>query len=415
MNTSSGPALPRHEAFPMLVELATAVNDSKERIRSKYGIVWKSVQQIPPYTISVKEALEIVLAFGKDLKLLDDRERSSVPRGDSPLTDSIIDRFYKVLQKESSDLASFEDAAISGTARAATTTGGIRTAAASVGDRAAGKASASRKRSYSRVKKNVTAKKTPKGADKARVAASHSPRSRPSIIVSSLSSDHKYQQQQRQHQSSVAKGKEVMKWQIDKLVDWMKENSYKASPALSAMDDLVVSTGMKPSQIVAWAGELGGVVAKLLNTVDIHNHEVIAIDSHNDSVPDLEDEDDKVDGDHVMMMKPTDTTPCSVFPDIPRNGIVTETDPDLLEPLLSEFGCGFGDSDSLASNDAGRRGQKTSAVCESSTAFEAELFKELGTYLDINDSKSVDDYETFQRPSKRARSGSLDSLFALLD
>jgi hypothetical protein len=53
---------------------------------------------------------------------------------------------------------------------------------------------------------------------------------------------------------------QLQKWQVDKLVDWMKDNDCSSAPSLVAIDELVGSTDMKPSQIVACTAEPGGRV-----------------------------------------------------------------------------------------------------------------------------------------------------------
>jgi hypothetical protein len=96
-------------------------------------------------------------------------------------------------------------------------------------------------------------------------------------------------------------------------MDWMKENDYNSSPDLTAIDGLVESTGMKPSQIVAWIAELGASVVKLrsggvavedpvvfgVEVATEKQPEIITIEDDDDdeavSVPELAEESDKDD------------------------------------------------------------------------------------------------------------------------
>jgi hypothetical protein len=90
----------------------------------------------------------------------------------------------------------------------------------------------------------------------------------------------------------------------------MKENDYNSSPDLAAIDDLVESTGMKPSQIVAWTAELGASIVKLRNGGPVADSaglgvktaaekpKIITIDDDDEedvSVPELAEENDKDD------------------------------------------------------------------------------------------------------------------------
>ena len=118
-----------------------------------------------------------------------------------------------------------------------------------------GMASSSRKRSYSRVRKDDTAKKRPKGPKGASVATSRLlpiPVLRVSRAAALLFG----------MLLLLRGGKGPDKSQTDILMDWMKKNNYNPSPDLYAIDELVESTKMKPSQIVAWIKEMGDSVAQ---------------------------------------------------------------------------------------------------------------------------------------------------------
>ena len=86
------------------------------------------------------------------------------------------------------------------------------------------------------------------------------------------------------------------------FLDWMKKNNYNPSPDLYAIDELVESTKMKPSQIVAWFEEMGDKVAKLHGTGTVEKQpEIIVIDDDDDneeedSVPELGEEQDAWNG-----------------------------------------------------------------------------------------------------------------------
>ena len=94
----------RHESMPVLMYLAIAVKNTKEKVCMKYGYVWNSKQRLPASSLSAEETLKAVLALDQQRKLLPGRDRSSIRRGDSPMTDSIIDDFLSILRKESTDL-----------------------------------------------------------------------------------------------------------------------------------------------------------------------------------------------------------------------------------------------------------------------------------------------------------------------
>jgi hypothetical protein len=197
---------------------------------------------------------------------------------------------------------------VTGTAAAASLDADADTvaAAATAGEKAH---SSSRKRPYSWVKKNDVAKKSLKGLNRARVETTatnvhHPPVSRfPASNRGPSSTD--------QLRPVLASRKGLSKWQIDKLMDWMKENDYNSSPDLAAIDDLVESTGMKPSQIVAWTAELGASIVKFRNGGPVADSaglgvktaadkpEIITIDDDDDdedvSVPELAEENDKDD------------------------------------------------------------------------------------------------------------------------
>lgn len=61
------------------------------------------------------------------------------------------------------------------------------------------------------------------------------------------------------HCASDSQG--IAKWQVDSMMDWMKQNDYNPVPNWEAIDDLVEKTRMKPSQVAAWASEIGSIIS----------------------------------------------------------------------------------------------------------------------------------------------------------
>jgi hypothetical protein len=260
----------RHEAMLTLIHLASDVMKLKEEFRLLHGLSWKSKQRLAASRLSVEETETIVLSFGEKLKSLQGQDRSCVRRGDFPITDALIDDCEKILREERSDLSGFlQGVAISRAPSDRRRGTGTRTnsAAASVDTLettavadATATALVSRKRSYSVVNEDDAAakksRKVPKGAP---FLADHPlpPRAFASRDLRDFSSN------QIPILFGAANGSQdpyLQKWQIDKLVDWMKNNDYSSSPSWAAIDELVESTGVMPSQIVAvpqsWEDEL---------------------------------------------------------------------------------------------------------------------------------------------------------------
>jgi hypothetical protein len=248
-----------HEELPLFVSLANKVLEKKEDIRKSTGSQWKSKQWVPASGFSVEETVNIAISFGDQFEALQHTEHSVVRRGELTTLDAILDDSFKILRKELSDMASFQT---KGTASVSVVTGSA--AASSLEPVVAGGetavSAASRKRPYSRSKKNDdVAKKSRKGPKKARVATNavrHPAASR-------LPASNHGPSSTNQLRPVTASSKGLEKWQVDKLMDWMKENDYNSSLDWAAIDGLVESTGMKPSQIVAWIAKLGASVVKL--------------------------------------------------------------------------------------------------------------------------------------------------------
>ncbi len=280
-----------HEELPILVTLASTVMKMKEDTHSTTGSPWKSKQWLPASSFSVEETVNVALGVGDKFKSLQHTEHCIVRRGDFPICDSVLDDMLKILRKELADMIAYQHAYEKSTA--SSSVGGVTAAVAAN--------HVIRKRSYSRVGKDDMAEKSRKGSKKARVGVTmrdngddddDSPQSRCSAGNRGRSSD--------QLLPVAASSKGIAKWQIDKLMDWMKENHYNSSPNWQEIDGLVESTGMKPSQIVSWAAEMGGSIAKLRScgpvavavATETTSQEVITIDDDDDddSVPELSDE-----------------------------------------------------------------------------------------------------------------------------
>lgn len=254
--------------------------------------------------------------------------------------------------------------------------GGSVPAAVSVGASASAADAASRKRSCARVPKVAAVKRIRKGPESARLATSHSPQS---------------------HSARIASPKAPFKWQIDKLMDWMKTNDYNSSPDWHAVDDLVESTRMKPSEVVAWAAELGGVVAKLRNAVaNYHEASSIIVDS---SIPELAEDEDAWNG-RVPVPDDTSGPPTTKPRECPGEDIAIDFDSNSLEDLISEFGfeLGPGDLGSCDNLHLYRPSDQMLDVAFGSSA-DGDLFSDFCLRLD----PEVDNEEDLQlqRPSKR--------------
>ncbi|GAX22935.1 hypothetical protein FisN_24Lu263 [Fistulifera solaris] len=307
-----------HKELPLLVSFANKVLEKKKDILVSSGSKWKSKQWVPASGFSVEETVDIAIRFGDKFKALRHTEHSVVRRGEFTTLDAILDDSFKILRKELSDMAAFQTkttasaSEVMGTAATASLDPVAAAVAAVMGGELA--VSSSRKRPYSRSKKNENvSKKSQKGPKKARVATNvvHHP------IVSRLPASNRGPSptptEQPRPVSASSKG--IEKWQIDMLMDWMKENDYNSSPDWTAIDDLVKRTGMKPSQIVAWIAELGASVVKLrsgggavddsvgvglgVEVATEQQPEIILIDDDNNdeavSVPELAEENDKDD------------------------------------------------------------------------------------------------------------------------
>ncbi|GAX20523.1 hypothetical protein FisN_24Hu224 [Fistulifera solaris] len=303
-----------HEELPLFVSLANKVLEKKEDIRKSTGSQWKSKQWVPASGFSVEETVNIAISFGDQFKALQHTEHSVVRRGELTTLDAVLDDSFKILRKELSDMAAFQTKS---TASASAVTG---TAAAASLDPVAGGgekavSAASRKRPYSRSKKSDVAKKSRKGTKGSRVATNatnvvHHP------VASRLPTRNHGLSSTNHLRPVSASSTGLEKWQIDdKLMDWMKENDYNSSPDWTAINGLVESTGMKPSQIVAWTAELGASVVKLRSggvageesiglRVEVameKQPEIITIEDDDDdededvSLPELAEENDKDD------------------------------------------------------------------------------------------------------------------------
>jgi hypothetical protein len=222
-----------HEELPLLVTLANEVLEKKEDMRVSSGSLWKSKQWVPASGFSVEETLSVAIGFGDKFKALQHAEHRVVRRGDFSITDSILDDSFKILRKELSDMAAFQTkstgsvSVVTGTAAAASLDADAVAAAATAGETAH---SSSRKRPYSWVKKNDVAKKSLKGLNGARVATTATNVHHPSVSRFPASNRGPSSTDQLRPVSASSKG--LFKWQIDKLMDWMKENDYNSSPDL---------------------------------------------------------------------------------------------------------------------------------------------------------------------------------------
>ncbi|GAX12824.1 hypothetical protein FisN_15Hu303 [Fistulifera solaris] len=338
----------RHEAMLTLIHFDSEVMKLKEEFRVLHGLSWKSKQRLAASRLSVEETETIVLSFGEKLKSLQGQDRSCVRRGVFPITDALIDDCEKILREERSDLSGFlQGVAVSRAPSDRRRGTGKRTnsAAASVDTLettavadATATALVSRKRSYSVVNEDDAAakksRKVPKGAP---FLADH-----PQPPRAFASRDRRdFSSNQIPVLFGAANGSQdpyLQKWQIDKLVDWMKNNDYSSSPSWAAIDELVESTGVMPSQIVACTAELGGRIATLRN-------EVICIDEDEDedSVPELADDIDA----HGAAFIANDTRgqpalkPHSTEQD-EKEAHLFEAENSSLESLVLEFGFEFG-------------------------------------------------------------------------
>jgi hypothetical protein len=359
------------------------------------------------------------------LKSLQVQDRSSVRHGDFPITDSLIDDCGKILREEWNDVSGF----VKGVAIARAAFGrrrgsgtGTHAAASSVGTHPVAGAMAdavaasmvSRKRSYSVAnEEDAAARKSRKGPKGARVLMNHLQPSRalPASNCCGYSSDQKLSVAANSSQG-------LQKWQIDKLMDWMKDNDYSSSPDWVAIDELVESTGMKPSQIVACTAELGGRIAMLRNVgLDAGvTKEVICIDEDEDSVPELADDtDDDRDGLIANDVTGQAALKTRSMEQEETEAHLFEAENSFLESLVLEFEFDFGSSSSSHSLQAGQSIQNLDARCEMSlTDFEEdELYADLLSPLDDDGVNECQGHLGI--PSNRVRSDSLESLFALLD
>jgi ribosomal protein S9 len=284
-----------HAETPVLVSLAKKAMQLREEIYRISGLLWKSKQWRPKSKLPVEMVLGMVLSFARRRESLQDVAHPIVRRGEFPVNDAIMDDFLEVLRTELSDMFAYYQEASETSAVLVSVGGSEVTAAASVVAGVAAAAvempSSRRKRSYSGAREDDTATKGPKRPKGGQVAtfpssaqfppaSSEGGRSSVPMII-----------------SVAASSKGLFKWQIDKLMDWMKKNDYNPCPDWDAIDELVESTRMKPSQIVAWAREVGDSIAKLRSTGTAETerqHEVITIedDADKDSVPELAEEDD---------------------------------------------------------------------------------------------------------------------------
>ena len=107
----------------------------------------------------------------------------------------------------------------------------------------------------------------------------------------------------------------LSKWQLDKLVNWVTVNDYSTSPDWYAIDELVESTGLKPSEVVACIEKLAGCAAMCRKSVEVQKDpDVIIIDDDEeeekdeDGVPELADEKDG-DAWNVLVADAEEETP----------------------------------------------------------------------------------------------------------
>ncbi len=139
-------------------------------------------------------------------------------------------------------------------------------------------------------------------------------------------------------------------------------------------------------------------------------------DEDEDSVPELADDIDAHGAAFIANDTPGQPAlkPHSTEQD-EKEAHLFEAENSSLESLVLEFGFEFGSSSSSHSLQAKNFIQKNDALCEKSMTNleEDELFADLLSPLDNGGVNECEGH--LHRPSKRFRSDSLESLFALLD
>lgn len=194
-------------------------------------------------------------------------------------------------------------------------------------------------------------------------------------------------------------------------MDWMKENDYSSSPDWPAIDALVESTRMKPSEVAAWAAELGGVVGKLRNSFEQRHERVFAAED-DDSVPVLAE--DEVEDDLNGLVAddatgPLTAKPHSVSRECPVEDI--DNDADSLEDLVSELGFEYelGDLESCDNLRLHSPGDQMLNVVALGSSADDDLFGDFCLQLDPG-TDGEEDLQLQQRPFKRQRSDPVDLL-----
>ena len=404
----------RHEDLPQLLKIASTLKKKKEEIFENNGIRWRSKQRRPANNLSVAEWQKSAVRLAKRARDATQRLQPSVGRGRFPTTDSLMDDALKSLRKELTDVTAFQEAnGTSPTAGVTFPNGG--TAAASLTAVAVAGESTSRKRSNSRGIEAVAAKKKSKGVEIARARLAASTSGRASVDVDrSRSSDQNV---------TIASPSRTgpCKWQIDKLMDWMKANDYNPRPDWTGIADLVESTRMKPSEVANWAREFGGVVANLRLSVDMQ-HDALSVDNDDtDSIPELAEEEQE-DACKRKGTAPYDKTgpPTAMPREFLGNdtGINVDSDLDMLKDLEPELGFKFGLEDLDAYDNLhlhSPRGHELNVVALGSSG-DDDLFGDFGFQLDFwCGDVDGDDEKGLHRPSKRQRCDLSDGAVVRMD
>ena len=276
----------RHEELPHLVALATTLTIMKEEILLNNGKRWASKQRLPASSLSVEETLETVVMLGERLKSLSYEDHTSVRRGDFPITDSLMDDAFKILRTELTDMTAFQDATA---APVLASRGNSKTASFSTAKAKKSK-KISRKRSYFVLNDDDCFEESQEDVSLVPMTALPF---RARSIAPPAAASHAPEENSRKlcrppEQDQCCQSKSISKWQIDSLMDWMKQNEYNPSPSWEAIDFLVEKTCLKPSQIAKCASEIGNVVSKLLQ------HQSYALKTDEAGVSQLSDDGDDI-------------------------------------------------------------------------------------------------------------------------
>lgn len=407
----------RHKELPQLIAMALSLRRMKEKIRVTKGAIWKSKQRLPASSMSAEEVEQNAVGLGQRLRFVQRSLHASVARGRYPMTDSVMDDMFKILRKELADVTAFLS-----TSSAAGTVGTTMAPASSDGATAApvSAAMASRKRmaspkqTHSRVQKDTVAKKSSKGAVSARRTASQTcPSGPPNVKVNSSFPS--------ERAGSIVNKQGPCKWQIDKLMDWMKANNYNPSPDWSEIDELVESTQMKPSEVVAWTAEFGRTVARLRNECECKSKgpdnpkELWILDD--DSIPDLDDDKcvengpipDKVLVVDLLVANQQEQAIIDAVLDA-DNGDDKDNDSDWLINFVSEldFECGHNRSEARDKLHLAPQAEQmmTNVALESFT--DDELFDDFEFCFQSDVETEHESEAQLQRPFKRHRTDSFD-------